>query len=302
MAGDAFARPTSLLRLMSSKSEGQRFGTLQRDLPFLKDVVDYRLTRYPRLYLFVERFREWVNWDKRVYLSFVRRGDIVLDVGANVGAHAVFLSHMVRADGRVLAFEPLAPNVDALRETIRRRSRISNISIFQMAVGNPVSARQEVVIRAPGDDLTQASLKVQGAGSWEGRTSVREYNASLTRLDAEAEVQTLPSIDFIKIDVEGGELDVLKGATQTIQRHHPLIYCEVYAKWATSFGYTPADLLGYARSLGYTQARVICKGTVYALRLDRDPPPAVFETSSDVLFFADKHVHLVDAFDKRYLR
>ena len=115
----------------------KKFGTLQRDLPFLKDVIDYRLTRHPRIYLFVERFRTWVNWDKRVYLSFVRKGDFVLDVGANVGAHAIFLSHLVGEEGSVLAFEPLPSNVDALHETIERRSRIANIHIIQTAVGNP---------------------------------------------------------------------------------------------------------------------------------------------------------------------
>jgi FkbM family methyltransferase len=283
-------------------AQKQRLGSFQRELPFFKDVLDYRLTAYPRLYLFVERFREWINWDKRVYLSFVRRGNVVLDVGANVGTHAVFLSHLVREDGRVLAFEPLAPNVDALRETIRLRSRISNISISQQAVGNPGKAHQEVLIRAPGDDLTQASLRLQGAGSWQAQTSVREYRVSLTSLDAEEQVQALQSIDFIKIDVEGGELDVWKGAAQTIRRHHPLVYCEVYEKWANSFGYTSSDLLAFVRSLGYAGGRVISKGMVHALSLDKEPPPRMFETSSDILFFTAKHRQLVDAFDSRYLR
>lgn len=287
---------------MSAVREGQRLGTLQRDLPFFKDVVDYRLTRYPRLYLFVERFRQWVNWDKRVYLSFVRRGDVVLDVGANVGAHTVFLSHLVRDDGRVLAFEPLAPNVDALRETIRRRSRISNISVFQLAVGNPGKTRQEVMIKAPGADLTQASLQLQGAGSWEGKASVREYKVSLTSLDAEGEVQALPSVDFVKIDVEGGELDVLKGAARTISKHRPLIYCEVYERWAASFGYTPADLFEFMRTLGYEDARAISRGKVRSLSLGKPVPAGLFDASSDVLFFADKHSGLVADFDKRYFR
>jgi len=277
-------------------------GSFQRELPFFKDVLDYRLAGYPRLSLLVEHLREWINWDKRVYLSFVRRGDIVIDVGANVGTHALFLSHLVRDDGRVLAFEPLEPNVAALRKTIARRSRIPNIAVFQMAVGNPGKVRDEVVISAPGDDLTQASLRLQRAGSWEQQTSLREYKVCLTSLDAEYEVQALPSIDFIKIDVEGGELDVWKGAAETISRHQPLVYCEVYEKWATSFGYTPGDLLVFARSLGYAGGRVISKGKVHALSLDRNPPQGMFETSSDVLFFAGQHRAAVDAFDKRYLR
>ena len=277
-------------------------GTLQRDLPFFKDVVDYRLTRYPRLYLFLERLRGWVNWDKRVYLSFVRRGDIVLDVGANVGAHAVFFSHLVRNDGRVLAFEPLAPNIDALSETIRRRSRTSNVSIFQLAIGNPGKTRQEAVLRVPGEDLTQASLQLQGAGSWERKASVREYKVSLTSLDAEGEVQALRSIDFVKIDVEGGELDVLKGGARTISRHQPLIYCEVYERWAASFGYTPTDLFDFVRTLGYEDARAISGGKVRSLSLVKPVPAGLFDTSSDVLFFADKHSGLVADFDKRYLR
>jgi len=87
-------------------------------MPYLKERVDYQLTRYPRLYLAVDRYSPGINWDKRVYLSFIRRGDNVLDVGANVGAHTVFFSHLVRANGRVLAFEPVPENLVALEEGV----------------------------------------------------------------------------------------------------------------------------------------------------------------------------------------
>jgi FkbM family methyltransferase len=285
---------------MPSPQDRQRLGSLQRDLPFLKDLIDYQLTSHPRLYLFVEDLRSWVNWDKRVYLSFVRRGNIVLDIGANVGAHTVFLSHLVGDQGTVLAFEPLPSNVGALSETIRRRSRTANIRIFPTALGGPGDDGRQVVMRAPGDDLTQASLRLQAAGSWR-QQAVREYNVPLTSLDAERSVQELPSIEFVKIDVEGGELDVLQGGAETIRRHHPMIYCEVYEQWAASFGYTPAELLGFARSLGYTDARAISQGALHVLPLDRDPPAGMFETSSEVLFFTDRHRQLVHSFDKRYL-
>jgi FkbM family methyltransferase len=279
-----------------------RVGTLQRDLPFLKDVIDYRLTAFPRLYLFVERFRQWINWDKRVYLSFVRRGDTVLDVGANVGAHALFLSHLVRGEGKVLAFEPLIPNALAFEETLRKRSRIDNITLFRVAVGNPTSVNQSVVISAPGDDLTQASLRSQAEGSWKTGSGRREFRVPLSGLDSQAEVQALASIDFVKIDVEGGELDVLEGAKQLLSRHRPCVYCEVYEKWAAAFGYTPADVFALMRTVGYEGARVISRGSVRPLMLDGPIPGGIFDTSSDVLFFGEKHREAVAAFDKRYLR
>jgi FkbM family methyltransferase len=277
-----------------------KFGTLQRHLPPIKDAVDYQLTKAPALYLFVERFREWVNWDKRVYLSFVRPGDIALDVGANVGAHTVFLSHLVGKRGRVLAFEPLPANIDALKETLRRRARHPNIAILPVAVGNSVSSEKSVMMKVPGDDLTQASLAVQTTGSWEGKPAVREVAVPLTSLDTSKDVQSLRHIELVKIDVEGGELDVLRGGSQTLSRHLPLIYCEAYDKWQASFGYGPADLLSLARSLGYPAARVFSEGRVHPIRLDQAAPANLFTTSADILFFADKHRAVVERFDHRY--
>lgn len=277
-----------------------KFGTLQRDLPPLKDAIDYQLTKAPSLYLFVERFREWVNWDKRVYLSFVRSGDIALDVGANVGAHTVFLSHLVGKRGQVLAFEPLPANIDALKETVRRRARHTNIVILPFAVGNSTLRKERVTLKVPGDDSTQASLALQTTGSWEGKPPVGEVVVPLTSLDACKDVQSLHDIDLVKIDVEGGELDVLRGASQTLSRHLPLIYCEAYDKWQASFGYSPTDLISFARSLGYSGARVFSEGRVQPVRLDQAVASSLFTTSADILFFAEKHRTAVERFDRRY--
>ena len=278
-------------------------GSLQSQPSGLKHALYYWLTRFPPLYLFLERRRRQGkgNWDKRVYLSFVQGGDIVLDVGANFGAHTILFSHLAGKKGRVIAFEPVPESFDALQENVDLRARFKNISIFQLAVGNPASPNDAVLMRVPGDDFGQASLAIQTAGSWAVERDIREYPVSMTSLDADTTVQLLPRVDFVKIDVEGGELNVLKGAARTLSKHRPLLYCEVYEKWAASFGYTPADLLGFVRSLGYSSARVITKGRVHALRLDEAAPTGWFDTSSDVLFFATEHSRLVKGFDRRFL-
>jgi len=269
-------------------------------MPYLKERVDYQLTRYPRLYLAVDRYSPGINWDKRVYLSFIRRGDTVLDVGANVGAHTVFFSHLVRANGRVLAFEPVPENLVLLEETIRRRSRFFNACVFGCAVGNPPAGAKEAVIRAPATDSTQASLAVHNSGSWEASSQLREYTVQLTSLDANESVQALPRIDFVKIDVEGGELDVLKGGARTLARHHPLIYCEMFEHWMQSFGYTPSDVFDFARTLGYSGARVIVNGQVHRFALSGSTPAGLFASSADVLLFGERHRAVVDDFDRRY--
>ena len=159
-----------------------------------------------------------------------------------------------------------------------------------------------MVIRVPGDDFGQASAAIQSAHSWEHSPELHEYTCPITSLDADVTVQRLPRLDFVKIDVEGGELNVLKGAARTLSKRRPMLYCEVYEKWTASFGYKPADLLTFMRSLGYESARVITKGTVHSLQLGQQAPGSWFDTSSDVLFFTSEHATLVRGFDRRFQR
>jgi FkbM family methyltransferase len=275
-------------------------GSYQTSLPYHKDALDYWLTRFPRLYLLVEQYREWENWDKRVYLSFIQSGNTILDIGANVGAHTIAFSRLVGKEGTVLAFEPVPANFDRLRETVRRRSRAANIRLFQLAVGDPGFPNEPALIKVPGDDFSQASLMAHSAESWEGEPDVRTFACAITSLDAELAVNPVSRVDFIKIDVEGGELNVLKGAVETLSKYRPLLYCEMYEKWTASFGYASADIFAFARSLGYSGARVIREGEVHAIQLGDRLPEGLFDKSSDVLFFAGKHHQSVARFDRRY--
>lgn len=278
----------------------RKIGAIQSQVSGVKNFADFWLAQFPALYLMVEKRRSWLSWDRRVYLSLVRSGDVVFDIGANVGAHTVLFSHLVGPRGRVLAFEPVPPNVDRLRDTLRRRRRFPNVTVLDVAVGNPGTIREKVVISAPAGDLTQASLAVQSAGSWQDRHDTDQYSVSITSLDAELKSSPVQRVDFLKIDVEGAELEVLKGAAATISRFAPLIYCEIFEEWTMAFGYTPADLLRFVRSLGYVEARVIRGESVRVMRLENLALAPDFEVSSNVLLFTGKHRRLIERFDRLF--
>jgi FkbM family methyltransferase len=266
----------------------------------LKQRIDFALTRIPSLYLAIERHRKWINWDKRVYLSFVKRGDFVWDVGANVGTHAVFLSHLVGSRGKVFAFEPIAKSFAELQQNLSRRLRFPNVSAFEFALGAPDSGQRTVTMLVPGDDFTQAALAKHTAESWHAGNGFTTCEVPFTSLDEQADRLALPRLDFLKIDVEGGELPVISGGRRTISKHHPFIYCEMYDKWERSFNYAPLEIFSLLYSIGYLGARVFHGNRIDAVDPGTNPSPDWFAQSADVLFFGSRHSDDVRRFDRTF--
>jgi FkbM family methyltransferase len=256
----------------------------------------------PSFYFWLELHRRWINWDKRVYLFFIRRGDTVLDVGANVGTHTSFLSHLAGESGAVLSYEPLERSYDDLTSRIRNRCRFQNVRAFQRALGAPAVEGGSAIMRIPGGDLTQASLAAHDSASWAGQGPVTTAPVTVASIDAEVKRLGLDHVDFIKIDVEGAELDVLKGAVNTVGRFRPFIYCEVYEAWTRGFGYAPAQLFEHLASLGYVGARIFHHDEVHAIELGGRIPSDLFSVSSDALFFTRAHVTTVAMFDRALAR
>lgn len=193
-------------------------------------------------------------------------GMVVMDAGANVGEVALMAAHRVAPTGQVFAFEPLstirrelqsnlALNPDAPIDVIPQG--LSDIARTATVYGNEVSDDAGAVNHG------LASLYPQVSGTRHAAETI-----SLTTLDLWASENNPKRIDLIKIDVEGEELSVLKGASEALHNYRPHLVVEVQRDTCEAAGYTPADILIFLKALNYRFFRIRRRGRLRRIEVD----------------------------------
>jgi FkbM family methyltransferase len=145
-------------------------------------------------------------------LAHVVPGDLVVDVGAHIGYFALAAARAVGPGGRVLAFEPDQENL-ALAQANAERNGIDNVELLPQVVWR--DAAPVTFARDDGHPIRTY-----------GRVADRGDTVAATSLDTAAEEHGAPAL--IKIDVEGGEEDVLTGAEAVLRDRRPVVVCEVH--------------------------------------------------------------------------
>jgi FkbM family methyltransferase len=192
----------------------------------------------------------WRELDEvSVMQRFVQPGDVVFDIGANIGLHSILLSQLIGPQGRLHAFEPNPELVPALSCTI---SNLGNATLHTVALSDK---NDESSLFVPPDD-SMASLT-----DWTLDTALREdgeprvVTCQQHRMDDLLKDGVLPAPDFIKCDVEGAELLVFRGGHETLDRTDaPIILFEVNKDASAAFGYGASgakDFLAGLKSPGY---------------------------------------------------
>lgn len=131
--------------------------------------------------------------------------DFVIDVGANVGNHSFFFKNICKAN-RIVCFEPLDENINLLKQNCE------DVEINEVALSDVI-----------GDGLLQ-QIDSMDNNSGTARVSNWGRSIKLTTLDS----FKFNNVTFIKIDVEGHELNVLRGAMETINKYKPDILIEIH--------------------------------------------------------------------------
>jgi FkbM family methyltransferase len=144
-------------------------------------------------------------------------GDVVLDIGANVGSFALAASRLVGPAGHVYCCEPMPENRECLRRTIEANG-LGNVTIVPVAVGDVVG---ELEIRIGRDSGGHSAVLVGDGPS---------VTVPVTTVDALIPETGVGRVGFIKVDVEGMEAEVLRGARDTVRRDAPILAVAGYHK------------------------------------------------------------------------
>jgi FkbM family methyltransferase len=193
-----------------------------------------------------------VSWNPDEYAAFraaVRPGAIVLDVGANVGAYAVLFGRWSGPGGHVFAFEPDPSAFAGLGVHIALNGLADRITPVQVAVTDGASPRARLAV----SESSGISRLVDSGGA--GSDSGVEVTA-ISIDDFCRRRGVTPSV--IKIDAEGAELQVLRGARATIGRAGPALalFVEMHPAIWRAAGTRAEDLQRECDALGYQAERL----------------------------------------------
>lgn len=236
----------------------------------LADLDDY----VGRAAFFMADLDKKISWICR---KIVRNGDNVLDIGANIGIVSVHLSTLVGSSGQVHSFEPNPAMIERL-SLARQRNGLHNIMVHPIALG----ARQD-----------RLSLSVPTGNSGEGsllfhknRPSVRTVEVEVASLDEIVQRENIGNIRFIKIDVEGFEVEVLRGAERVLEGHEPhAILFEANVSLNSTFWEVPAVRI--LKEFGYSFLMIPrCMLRMRLISIQAEPRSSV---SHDILAVHRKH-------------
>lgn len=203
-----------------------------------------------------------------VLAAIAARSQTIFDIGANVGRYTWFLGRHASERSFLFAFEPHPKAAGLLRRTVGVSPRWA---VLEIAVADRDESAQLVVPDGPFGAPISALAWVRTQGGRGDRDTLR---ISMRRIDSLIEdgVIHVAGPAFMKIDVEGAEARVLRGAAGFLTRHRPVIYFECETRSATRQGETPEGLWGELKMASY---QIFMNRANSFVPVDRIQPEAV---------------------------
>lgn len=194
-------------------------------------------------------FNNWaIFWEieveleaKRKLFSLLKEGDNFIDIGAHVGQITLEAARIVGKNGKVFSFEP-HPKTFAQFEHNIALNNFNNITACNFGLGDEVGEFYVEVI----DENNAGMNRITKDNKSNISVEVKILDDYLLNTD-------IKKVDFIKVDVEGFEYKVLKGAENTLLKWHPVLFVELDDVTLKAQNSSPKELLIYLNSLGYSK-------------------------------------------------
>ena len=223
--------PKAALPIIITDQWGMRFSYYPTDAESLEVVIG----------------KEFYKPELLAIRKLVKKGDTTIDIGANIGLFSVFLSKEVGSKGKMYAFEPVQETYWRMRENLTL-NRCTNAFAYQQAVSNK-------------NGKATMNIFPEGYGAWNtfGKPTfgkivpVATESVKITTLDSFVRDNKIGKVDFLKIDVEGYEHDVLEGAKELLSRGKvKYLSFEISDIPLKGAGKTGAQIFDKLREYGYT--------------------------------------------------
>lgn len=196
----------------------------------------------------------------RIFEIFLRPGDVVIDVGANIGFHAAYMANLVGSSGRVYAFEPTPKLIPRLLH-LERQNPLHNIDIVRAAVSDKEG--EATLYESSIHELSSLNQ------NWSPSTKLQEISVQTITLDTFLSHQSCHQLRLVKIDVEGHQYAVFKGLQETLARGLVDIYVfELTPPDHQTFDTSSLEILSLLEQHGYV---------IYGISPDGLVPRHVFD-------------------------
>ncbi len=188
----------------------------------------------------IMNFDEYESEDSALLFQLIKDGDIIFDIGANIGWYSISMSKCF-PNSKIYSFEPLKKTYENLQRNVKL-NEASSIYIHNFGF-----AEENKVLKfysSPNTSVSNSAINITG------EADAITVECEVRKMDDFIDENKL-SVDFVKCDVEGAELFVYKGAMQTLEKNQPIVFTEMLRKWSAKFGYHPNDIINLFRELGY---------------------------------------------------
>lgn len=215
-----------------------KLGRMARASDFTTTVHGVRLTMPGHVDYYTDRFEpETVKW----LSSNLRPGAVVADIGAHIGFLTLLMARLVGETGRVFAFEPAPENVAYLTRNVASNGA-TNVVVVPVAAGANSGTRTLYLV----EDSDMDSL-FPGNPFSRARGTVEVEQVSVD--------DVVPYVDVAKIDVEGAEIEALRGMGRLLAHEpKPTLVVEWSPTCQVMAGHRPDELIGLLRKSGYSPA------------------------------------------------